>query len=275
MKSLTIGAALVVAVLLSCPALALENTDPLNDDSQYAWSENTGWVNAEPLGNGGTGLEALSNCLLGYAWSENIGYISLSCLNSDSCLDADYGVYNDGSGNLSGHAWSENAGWIKFAGTAGTGDAYGVTIDQDTGDFDGYAWGENVGYIRFASLTAPEYKVQADLCPADPAKTGPGVCGCGTPDSDTDTDGVLLCDDNCPLTPNPGQDDTDGDGKGDACETMGDLSGDGKVDMADFYALRGCMGTRPGAPGFQNEGDLNGDGVINWTDLRLLLRQVR
>ena len=57
-----------------------------------------------------------------------------------------------------------------------------------------------------------------DLCPADPLKTVPGVCGCGTADIDTDGDGVLDCKDNCPLVYNKSQLDSDGDGIGDACD---------------------------------------------------------
>lgn len=34
---------------------------------------------------------------------------------------------------------------------------------------------------------------QVDLCPDDPYKTEPGVCGCGTPDRDTDEDGIMDC----------------------------------------------------------------------------------
>ncbi|MCP4247348.1 MAG: hypothetical protein GY778_09900, partial [bacterium] len=34
----------------------------------------------------------------------------------------------------------------------------------------------------------------ADGCPADPAKTAPGECGCGLPDLDVDGDGVIDCD---------------------------------------------------------------------------------
>jgi hypothetical protein len=37
-----------------------------------------------------------------------------------------------------------------------------------------------------------------DQCPNDPAKTEPGVCGCGTPDTDGDGDGSADCVDGCP-----------------------------------------------------------------------------
>ena len=39
-----------------------------------------------------------------------------------------------------------------------------------------------------------------DLCPDDPDKTEPGVCGCGVPDIDSDHDGVMDCNDACPGT---------------------------------------------------------------------------
>ncbi len=66
-----------------------------------------------------------------------------------------------------------------------------------------------------------------DGCPSDPAKTAPGVCGCGVADGDGDGDGVLDCNDQC-----PGADDTldaDGDGPADGCDDtpMGQCCGGG------------------------------------------------
>jgi OOP family OmpA-OmpF porin len=40
-----------------------------------------------------------------------------------------------------------------------------------------------------------------DLCPDDPDKTEPGICGCGHPDIDSDGDGIYDCFDTCPGTP--------------------------------------------------------------------------
>ena len=59
-----------------------------------------------------------------------------------------------------------------------------------------------------------------DSCPEDPNKTESGVCGCGVADTDTDNDGTPDCSDNCPNTPNLNQLDSDGDGVGNACDTI-------------------------------------------------------
>ena len=48
-------------------------------------------------------------------------------------------------------------------------------------------------YTLFINGAAP-----ADECPDDPAKTAPGICGCGVPDVDSDGDGAADCIDGCP-----------------------------------------------------------------------------
>lgn len=142
---------LVVLLAVAGTGIArAENIDPANDGSQYLWGENVGWINAEPSGDGGPGMEVGDFELTGWLWAENGAWISLSCSNTSSCGTTDYRVRNDGAGTLSGFAFSENLGWINFAPVGGGG----VDIDPSTGEFKGTAWSENAGWISFQSSGA-------------------------------------------------------------------------------------------------------------------------
>jgi subtilisin-like proprotein convertase family protein len=62
-----------------------------------------------------------------------------------------------------------------------------------------------------------------DGCPDDAAKSSPGQCGCGTPDTDGDGDGTADCNDQC-----PDADDTldaDGNGTPDCLDAPADQTG--------------------------------------------------
>jgi hypothetical protein len=162
-----LGWATLLAIGIS-PLARAENIDPTSNGSQYAWAENVGWINAEPSGNGGPGVQVSDFELTGRMWAENVGWVSLSCKNAASCASVAYGVFNDGHGVLSGYAWSENTGWINFAPTGA-----GVLIDPANGNFSGRAWGENVGWITFASNGANPYVVRtAWSCGSPAAPTG-------------------------------------------------------------------------------------------------------
>ena len=181
MKTKTAVLFFSVAVFAMCMAIVparAENIDPLGDGSQYGYSENAGWLNAEPQGNGGPGVTVYDDRVEGYIWGENIGWINLS--------PAIYGgVTNEGDGGLSGYAWGENVGWINFAPAYG-----GVTIDMFTGRFSGWAWGENIGWINFNLTTQAGYAARTswslwgDDWDADP--DGDGLVNLDDPDADDD-----------------------------------------------------------------------------------------
>jgi len=204
---------LVAALVLFffTPLYAEENIDPDDDGSRFAYGENIGWLNADPANSGGAGIEVTESKLTGYIWAENIGWISLSCDNNNVCATSDYGVTNDGNGNLSGYAWSENVGWISFScenNSFCNTVSYGVTIDLVTKEFSGYAWGENIGWIKF------DHSESANRIKTSFVHSG----------ADTDDDGIPDQDDAFPTDPDESSD-IDGDGTGDNADTDDDNDG--------------------------------------------------
>lgn len=67
-----------------------------------------------------------------------------------------------------------------------------------------------------------------DLCPDDPMKTEPGLCGCGVPDTDDDADGAPSCVDGCPTDPMKTEPGACGCGMADT-----DADSDGAADCVD------------------------------------------
>src|SRR5207247_1464590 len=185
-------AAAIGAIAAVAGAVFAETINPNNDSGKFAYAENVGWINAQPSGQGGPGVTVSGTKLTGYMYGENIGWVNMSCTNNSTCASTgNYGVKNDGAGQLSGYAWGENISWISFScqntpATCATTGNYGVNIDPATGVFSGRAYGENIGWITFSATSPVAYKVQTD-----------------------DGDGVAGAADNCPFDSNASQTNTD------------------------------------------------------------------
>ena len=147
-----------------------------------------------------------------------------------------------------------------------------------------------------------------DLCPRDPQKLEPGVCGCGVADTDEDGDAVPDCIDLCPGTPEGAPVDEDGcplvgaccfpvgacfDGtiEGECrlvagayqghhslcalgCEFGfdGDFNADGAIDLLDISAFQACAGGPDIIPlgSCEDIFDLDGDGDVDLLDSGLV-----
>jgi len=105
--------------------------------------------------------------------------------------------------------------------------------------------------------------------------------------NDTDDDGVVNMEDNCPNTYNPNQDDIDGDGSGDACDAcdnvnvyvLGNINGDVEngeplIDVFDVLTLLDLV-LMDDYPGCTPEvSDFTGDGIINYMDAIFLAQYI-
>ena len=144
-------------------AIGTGNTNISSASTQHwAWNDKIGWIDFYDTQN----IVVSASKLTGYA-SSSAGYISLDCGSAPSgfagCGTSNYGVSNDGSGNLAGWAWNDTYGWISFCGNSSGGGStwngtkwvcpssptYQIVINPSNGVFSGWAWNDTIGWISF------------------------------------------------------------------------------------------------------------------------------
>ena len=160
---------------------------------------------------------------------------------------------SDGDGSVVAFVWQFGAGQGDPVETAST------TIDHTFTAAGAYSVSLRVfddsGGEGVVTRTVVVAEPPVDLCPADPDKLLPGICGCGVADTDDDHDSVIDCIDNCPVTANADQRDTDGDTLGNACDDDDDNDG-----MPDAWE-KAYLGLDPLVD--DADGDVDRDGVSN------------
>jgi hypothetical protein len=95
----------------------------------------------------------------GYLYAANVGWISLGSGSPTNQIfyrnlsANDFGINNDGLGNLRGYAYGANIGWVNFENLGAP------KVDLRTGVITGYVYSANCGWISLSNSVA---RVQTD-----------------------------------------------------------------------------------------------------------------
>jgi hypothetical protein len=126
--------------------------DPFN---KYAYGANLGWLDwSGGSGQTATGAVIGEYVCSGYIYSANTGWINLGSGSPANQIQyqnnsaADFGVNQDGLGNLRGYAYGANIGWVNFENTGAP------KVDLATGNLSGYVWSANCGWISLSNSVA-------------------------------------------------------------------------------------------------------------------------
>ena len=129
----------------------------INAANKYAYAANLGWIDWR--GDTNNGAVIGQYFCSGYIYSANFGWINLgggAPTNGafySNMSSNDFGVNNDGAGNLRGYAYGANIGWVNFENNGAP------KVDVNTGNLSGYAWSANWGWISLSNSFA---RVQTD-----------------------------------------------------------------------------------------------------------------
>jgi len=160
---------LVIPLLLGS-ATSLPAATSINATNKFAHGADAGWIDFR--GNTNAGAVIGEFVCSGYLYGANVGWIHLGSnapangiqyLNNSA---TDYGVNNDGQGNLRGFAWGANIGWINFESNGAP------KVDLSTGNLSGSVYSANCGWISLSNAFA---HVHTDTIPGGTDSNADGL----------------------------------------------------------------------------------------------------
>src|SRR5882672_5229350 len=187
---IAVACLLFIAALTTAPA-----STSINAVNKFAFGANVGWIDARGDTNHGAVIGEF--VCSGYLYSANVGWIHLGSdapangIHYQNNSSIDYGVNNDGLGNIRGFAYGANIGWINFESSGAP------KVDLKTGKLSGSIYSANCGWISLSNAFAV---VQTDTIPGGTDANANGLPDAwertyfGTlgvnPDADPDGDGM-------------------------------------------------------------------------------------
>ena len=167
----------------------------VNAVNKFAYGADLGWMDWR--GDITSGAVIGEYVCSGYIYAANVGWINLGSgspannIQYQNNSGNDFGVNQDGQGNLRGYAYGANIGWINFENTGAP------KVDLQTGIITGYVWSANCGWISLSNAVA---YVQTDSIAAGFDSNNDGIADAWEllnfgslnvdPNADADNDGM-------------------------------------------------------------------------------------
>jgi len=142
----------------------------IDPNNHYSYGANFGWMDWR--GDSNNGAVIGEYVCSGYIYSANVGWINLgggsptNGIYYQNLSSNDFGINQDGLGNLRGYAWGANIGWLNFENTGAP------QVNLQTGILSGNVWSANCGWISLNNMFA---YVQTDEIAPGFDSTGDGI----------------------------------------------------------------------------------------------------
>jgi hypothetical protein len=142
----------LVSAFIFQPLALLHAATTIDSTNKYAYGANIGWMDWR--GDTNNGAVIGEYVCSGYIYAANVGWINLGSgsptngIYYQSVSSNDFGVNQDGLGNLRGYAWGANIGWINFESNGAP------KVDLKTGRMTGSAYSANCGWISLSNAFA-------------------------------------------------------------------------------------------------------------------------